>query len=97
MSDRVQLSHPDPEKSMPTLEREVYEAFRNAILKAVPADEEGIPFQELPAAAEAADPAITDMVNSVGWHVTTIKLHMEAIGDIERVPKASPQRLRRKV
>ncbi|MCZ7544494.1 MAG: hypothetical protein M5R40_13685 [Anaerolineae bacterium] len=44
----------------------------------------------------AVDAALAgDFDGSVGWHVTTVKLDLEARGLIERVPQSRPQRLRR--
>jgi len=31
---------------------------------------------------------------SISWYVTTVKLDMEARGEIERVPDSNPQQLR---
>jgi len=95
MSDRIQLSHPDPEKTQPTLDRTKFEAFRDALLTVIPADNDGNPFGDLNDAVLGVNPALPQL-GSVGWYVTTVKLHLEAVGEIERVPNASPQRLRRK-
>jgi len=34
-------------------------------------------------------------LGSTGWYTTTVKLDLEAKGEIERVPGSTPQRLRR--
>lgn len=94
MSDRIQLSHPDPAKTQPTLDRSKYAAFRDALLKVIPEDDDGIPFGDLNDAVLGVNPALPEL-GSVGWYVTTVKLHLEAVGEIERVPNVSPQRLRR--
>lgn len=70
-----------------------YDAMRNALLKAVPTSKDGIPFKELPNAVAAHLPA--DWEGSVSWYVTTVKLDLEANGELERVAGAKPQRVRR--
>jgi hypothetical protein len=92
--DRIQLTHPDPTKQHPKIERVKYDAFHEALLEVIPANEEGIPFGSLNDAVLEVNPSLQEM-GSVGWYVTTVKLHMEAIGEIERVPQSSPQRVRR--
>jgi len=73
-----------------------YDAYREAILRAVPADEAGVAFKELPERVRALLPADQlDRLGSVTWHVTSVKLDLEACGLLERVPGAKPQRLRR--
>lgn len=34
-------------------------------------------------------------LGSLGWHVTTVKLNMEVDGELERVPRITPQTLRK--
>ena len=34
-------------------------------------------------------------LGSLKWHVTTVKLNMEVEGEIERVPRQTPQTLRK--
>ena len=95
--DKVQTLHPDADKSGPRIDRIQYDAFRRAILKAVPRRETGIPFKELsPAVAGLLPQRVRNSVGSITWYTTTIKLDLEARGEIERVPGSRPQRLRRK-
>ena len=76
--------------------REKYEVYKEAILKAVPAIEEGITFKELPRAVKKLLPRDKlDQLGSVTWHVTSVKLDLEARGLIERIPGSKPQRVRR--
>lgn len=94
---KVQTLHPDPDKSGPRIDSIKYDAFRKAILKAVPRRKDGIPFRELSAVVAGLLPKrVSDQVGSVTWYTTTIKLDLEARGEIERVPGVKPQRLRRK-
>lgn len=88
---KTQLQHPS--KTAPSINTSAYEAYRDALLAVIPADENGIAFKDLSAAAEAFAPNLNQH-GSVGWYTTTVKLHLEAIGIIERVPKSRPQRVR---
>jgi hypothetical protein len=95
--DRIQTRHPDPAKSMPRIERDVYDAFRTAILAVAPPKGDGVPFQDLPRLVKGQIPAgINQRIGSVGWYVTTVKLDLEARGEIERIPGSRPQRVRRR-
>jgi len=70
---------------------------RKAIRKSVPRRKEGIEFQELPElVARALPPGEQARLGSVLWYTVTVKLHMEVTGELERVPGASPQRVRLK-
>lgn len=70
-----------------------YQAVRAAILKVVPASVRGMAFNDLPAAVAKVLPKEFD--GSVSWYATTVKRDLEARGLIERIPGATPQRLRR--
>lgn len=94
--DRVQTRHPDPTKSMPAIEGWKYEAVRQAVLTAVPQRGAGLPFKELPGRVRDLLPAdVLAILGSVSWYTTTVKLDLEARGELERVPGARPQRLLR--
>jgi hypothetical protein len=94
---KVQTRHPTPGKAMPRIDRAVYGAFRQAILEAVPASGDGLPFRELaPRVASLLPRTAREQIGSVSWYATTVKLDLEARGEIERVPGSRPQRLRRK-
>jgi hypothetical protein len=96
-SEKVQTRHPEPGKSGPRLDREKYEHYRKAILAAIPATSEGIPFRDLPGLVRENLPLeLRDRVGSIPWHTVTIKLDLEAKGEIERVPGANPQRIRKR-
>ncbi len=93
---RVQLQHPDPSKDAPRIDQAKYDAVRTALLQAIPADAEGVPFTGL--AEEVAKLLPADSLaalGSVGWYTTAVKLDLEARGLIERVPGVQPQRVRR--
>lgn len=71
-----------------------YDAMRRALLASIPRSNAGVAFVDLPDLVRPRLPA--DWTGSVKWHVTTVKLDMETRGEIERVPGATPQRLRRR-
>jgi hypothetical protein len=61
----------------------------------VPKNQTGVEFVKLPDLVRAF--LAGDELKKLGslvWYVTTVKLHLEAIGEIERVPGAKPQRIR---
>jgi len=96
-SMKVQTKHPQKGKTAPRIDKDRYEAFRKAILAAVPRNREGVRFMDLPQAVASRLPAaVRAEVGSVSWYTTVIKLDLEARGAIERVPGSSPQRLRRR-
>lgn len=76
--------------------RPTYEAFRRAILEAVPRTTSGVAFKDLPRLVEERlDDEYRDRQISCSWWTTTVKLDLEARGLIERIEGVSPQRLRR--
>ena len=88
--------NPDPEKQGTRIERMKYEQLREAILSVVPPDENGLYFKDLSDEVESYLGAEKiSALGSVGWYTTTVKLDLEARGEIERVPGSSPQRIRR--
>jgi len=73
-----------------------YDAIRKAIRKVVPANKTGIAFKDLsPLVAKALSKSERDELGSITWHTVTVKLHLEVIGEIERIAGESPQRIRR--
>jgi hypothetical protein len=70
-----------------------YDAMRRAILASVPRRKPGVAFRELwqlvPGSLEQRE---LDELGSLGWYITTVKLDLEARGELERLP-GSPQRL----
>jgi hypothetical protein len=92
--ERIEALHPDPEKAGVRIHRWKYEAVREAILSVLPSQEPGLLFKELPARVRGAlsTDALSDL-GSVGWYTTTVKLDLEARGEISRVAGSRPQRL----
>ena len=95
-ADRVQTRHPDPAKQAPSIPRWKYDSVKAALLSVVPASGDGVAFATLPdAVRQSLDATTLERLGSVNWHVTVVKLDLEARGELERVPGARPQRVRR--
>ena len=74
-----------------------YDCVRRAILDVLDDSEEGqVAFKDL---AQQVKTHLTSnqlaKLGSLGWHVTTVKLNMEVDGELERVPRKTPQTLRK--
>lgn len=94
-SDRILTLHPAGKQGV-NIERAKYDLVRKALLKVIPRRAAGVPFKELrdlvaPHLERGGFPAEA----SVGWYVTAVKQDLEARGEIEQVPGARPQHLRR--
>ena len=72
-----------------------YEAVRRAILSAVrEAGPDGLPFAELASAVESRLSARDrSRIAKIGWITTTVKLELEAAGEIRRADGVIPQQL----
>ena len=96
-TERVPCLHPDPGKKGTRIERWKYELLHAALLEAIPLSEEGIPFKELTARLEEVhSEEKLQRLGSLMWYLVTVKLDMEARGEIERVPAKRPQHIRRR-
>lgn len=96
--EKITLKNVNPGVGNTNMAREKYEIYKKAILAAVPAAEDGITFKELPKRVKELLPkAKLSELGSVTWHVTSVKLDLEARGLIRRIPGAKPQRLIREV
>jgi len=76
-----------------------YECVRRAILNILDEAEEGqVVFKDL---ADHVEGILTSnqlaKLGSLRWHVTTVKLNMEVEGELERVPRKTPQTLRKSI
>lgn len=86
--ERILCLHPAGKQGVNIL-RTKYDAVRCAILQAI--GEAGVlHFSDLPARCAALLP---DFEGSIGWYVTSVKLDLEARGEIERLPGKGKQRL----
>lgn len=95
-ADRFMLCQtPTPGKQPMRIPQWKFDAVRKAILRVLPKGG-SIAFKDLPDLVADALPAdARARLGSVSWHVTTVKLHLETTGELQRVPGESPQRLRR--
>ena len=93
--DRVLTLHPQGKQGV-RIARDRYEAMRRAILKNVPRRNAGVAWKDLPGLVRPLLPrSIYGPGVSVTWYCVTVKLDLEARGQVIRVPGARPQRLRR--
>ena len=86
--DRIMTMHPDPEKNGVRISQGKYEIIRATILKAIKS-RGTLPFKDL--LTEVNKELKSSFEGSVSWYVTTVKLDLEARGEIERIPGSSPQ------
>jgi hypothetical protein len=89
--ERILTNHPQPGKQGVNIDRRKYEMIREAILECIGAQGE-ITFKEL--TAEVRRRLAGSFEGSISWYVTTVKLDLEARGEIERIPGRKPQHLR---
>ncbi len=93
---KVLCQTPSPGRAGTRIPRWKYDAVRAAILQVVPATPAGVPFARLTdLVADRLDPELCRRLGSVKWHTVTVKLHLEVLGEIERVSGVTPQHLRR--
>lgn len=92
MKDTICTLHPEKKKGV-NISREKYEIIRKAILSTMQAQKE-ITFKNLSCAVEKE--VNGNFEGSVVWYVTTVKLDLEARGEIRRVPNSRPQLLQLK-
>jgi hypothetical protein len=98
MSERIQTLHPDPKKGGPRILRWKYDAVRQAILKLIPKSDPGVPFKELTGGVRSLlGEEVVEKLGSVSWYTVTVKLDLEARGEIVRVSDRGPQRLVRSI
>jgi hypothetical protein len=89
MPERILTLHPAGKTGV-NIEKQKYVTIREAILHTI--HERGsVTFGDL---TEAVRGKLADTFSgSISWYVTTVKLDLEARGEIARVPNSSPQRL----
>ncbi len=90
MDEKFQTLHPEGKQGV-NISRSKYDMIRNAILDAI--HSQGIvTYQGMVSLIEYQ--LRNRFEGSIPWYVTTVKLDMEARGEIERVPDSEPQQLR---
>jgi hypothetical protein len=87
MKDIIRTLRPEKKQGV-NISREKYDIIRKAIFSVLKANKE-ITFTKLSAAVEKQ--LDHKFEGSVMWYVTTVKLDLEARGEIKRVPKSRPQ------
>ncbi len=94
--EKTECRNPDPGKAATRIPTWKYRAVRKAILAVTPGRPPGVAFRSLPGLVERAlTPRERHDLGSVNWYTTVVKLHMEVLGELERLPGAGPQHLRR--
>ncbi len=91
MEELIMTRHPQVGKQGTRILKAKYDVIRAAILETLRSTGE-MTFRELVDAVEAKLAGRFD--GSIPWYVTTVKLDLEARGEIERLPKSRPQHLR---
>lgn len=87
MTETIRTLHPDKKQGV-NISKEKYEIIRKAIFSTLKQNKE-MPFMKLARAVEKEMRGKFD--GSVTWYVTTVKLDMEARGEVKRVPNSRPQ------
>jgi hypothetical protein len=90
MKEKIRTLHPEKKQGV-NISREKYEIIRKAILCVLETQKE-ITFMNLSRAVERE--VNGNFEGSVTWYVTTVKLDMEARGEIKRVTHSRPQLVR---
>lgn len=90
MKDMIRTLHPEKKQGV-NISREKYDLIRNAILCVLQQKKE-MTFMNLSRAVEKEVKGNFD--GSVMWYVTTVKLDMEARGEVKRVANSRPQLVR---
>jgi len=87
MKDMIRTLNPQKKQGV-NISKEKYEIIRNAILSTLREHKE-MPFMKLSRAVE--NEMRGNFEGSVTWYVTTVKLDLEARGEVKRVPNSRPQ------
>ena len=87
MKNTIRTLHPEKKQGV-NISKEKYDIIRKAILSTLNTQKE-ISFMNLSRAVEKEVNGTFD--GSIMWYVTTVKLDLEARGEIKRVPHSRPQ------
>ena len=87
MKDTIRTLHPQKKQGV-NISKEKYDIIRSAIFSTLKTNNE-MSFTKLANAVEKEVNGTFD--GSVKWYVTTVKLDMEARGEVKRVPNSRPQ------
>lgn len=89
MKEKILTLHPEGKQGV-NISKAKYDVIRQAILDVVKTNE-SITFSEMTRSVE--EKLAGNFDGSIPWYVTTVKLDLEARGEIERIPGSSPQQL----
>ena len=96
--ERTECRNPAPGKAPTRIPTWKYHAVRKAILAVTPGERPGVAFRALPGLVERTlAPSERRELGSVSWHTTVVKLHMETLGELARLPGGGPQHLVRTI
>jgi len=87
MKEMIRTLHPEKKQGV-NISKDKYEIIRKAIFSTLKQNKE-MPFMKLARAVEKELRGTFE--GSVIWYVTTVKLDMEARGEVKRVPNSRPQ------
>ena len=87
MAEKIVTLHPAGKAGV-NIDKQKYDTVREAILQSLQ-DNGMMTFKDL--TAEVRRRLEGNFTGSISWYVTTVKLDLEARGEISRVPKSSPQ------
>lgn len=91
----VHCKNPDPQKQGTNIPAWKFELIRKAILESLTGHPDGVPFKDLSTLVRSRlSRSEIDALGSISWHTTVVKLHLEAVTEIERVDGSRPQLLR---
>lgn len=94
--DMIQLLNVNEGVGNTRMAKVKYDIYKQALLDSIPSNDEGVLFTDLPGRVKEHLPQERlSGLGSIGWHVTSVKLDLEARSLIERIPGSKPQRLRR--
>ena len=91
MPELIQALHPNPDKKGPRMSREKYDQVRDAILKVI-GDHGTVRFVDLGTFVGTRLPE--EFEGSIGWYTISVKLDLEARGEIVRASQDGMQILR---
>ena len=93
--EKIVCKTPTPGKTPTRIPKWKYDAVRDAVLAVL--DSEGSAYftDLLEKIGGMLDSQTRKELGSLAWHVTTVKLHMEAIGEIKRLPGKGRQQIAR--
>ena len=89
MAEKIVTLHPAGKAGV-NIDKQKYDTVREAILQSLQ-DNGMMTFKDL--TAEVRRRLEGNFTGSISWYVTTVKLDLEARGEIKRVPKSGSQRL----